>query len=105
QQFLQESPSASGWNALGLMHNAEGDLASGERALRQAVGIEPSSDQWRNNLGYNLLLQNKLDSAEIELRNALALNPQSATSHNNLGTLLAHRGDLQGALDEFQFAV
>src|SRR5262245_10382847 len=103
-QFLQESPSASVWNALGLLYDADGDLASGERALRLAVGSEPSSDQWRNNLGYNLLLQNKIESAEIELRNALMLNPQSATSHNNLGTVLARKGDLQAALEEFQFS-
>jgi Flp pilus assembly protein TadD len=104
EQFLQESPSASIWNALGLLYDADGDLASGERALRQAVGSEPSSDQWRNNLGYNLLLQNKIESAEIELRNALTLNPKSVTSHNNLGTLLARKGDLQAALEEFEFS-
>jgi tetratricopeptide (TPR) repeat protein len=104
EQFLKEFPSAAVWNALGLLHGASGNLQPAEEALRAAVAAEPASDQWRNNLGYNLLLQNKTDEAESELRKALALNPKSAAAHNNLGSLLARRGDLQGALKEFELA-
>ena len=102
EQFLKESPSATAWNALGLLYDASGNLGAGETALREAVAADPASDQWRNNLGYNLLLQNKTDAGEREFRKALELNSRSAASHNNLGMLLARRGDLQAALDEFQ---
>jgi tetratricopeptide (TPR) repeat protein len=102
EQFLKESPSATAWNALGLLYDASANLAAGETALREAVEADPASDRWHNNLGYNLMLQNKTDAAERELRRALELNSRSAAGHNNLGMLLARRGDLQGALAEFQ---
>lgn len=104
EEFLKESPSASAWNELGLLHDALGDLASGEIALREAVALDSKPDRLHNNLGYNLLLQNKTEAAEAEFRKALALNPKSATTRNNLGVLLARRGDLEGALEQFQFA-
>src|SRR5207249_1214048 len=62
------------------------------------------SDRAHNNLGYNLLLQDKPEAAEREFRMALDLNPASATARNNLGSVLARRGDLQGALEQFQMA-
>jgi Flp pilus assembly protein TadD len=103
EQYLIASPSAIGWNALGLLYGASANLAAGEEALRAAVAAEAFSDQWRNDLGYNLLLQNKTDAAEAEFRTALELNPNSIRSHNNLGMVLARRGDLKGALAEFRF--
>src|SRR5437879_8693942 len=39
-----------------------------------------------------------------EFRKALELNPSSKTARNNLATLLARRGDLEGAFEEFQLA-
>jgi tetratricopeptide (TPR) repeat protein len=104
EQFLKDVPSATAWNALGLLHDASGNLAAGESAFRQAVSANPASDQWHNNLGYNLLLQNKTDVAEAEFRKALELEPKSVTTHNNLGMLLARRGDIEGALMEFQIS-
>jgi Flp pilus assembly protein TadD len=103
EDFLKQSPSASSWNELGLLHDAAGDLQSGETAFREALALDARSDRMHNNLGYNLLLQGKTDGAEDEFRRALAVNPKSATSRNNLGVLLARRGDLQGALEQFQF--
>jgi len=103
EQFAKESPSPVVWNALGLLH-ATGDLAVGERALRAAIAAEPASDQWHNNLAYNLMLQNKTDDAESEFRKALELNSKSVATHNNLGMLFARQGKLQGALEQFQYA-
>ncbi len=103
EEFLNESPSAILWNELGLLHDALGNLASGETAFQEAVARDARSDLFHNNFGYNLMLQNKTGAAEAEFRRALALNPKSATTRNNLGVLLARRGDLQGALEQFQF--
>ena len=102
EQYLREKPSAIAWNILGMLYDSSRTPSAAERALREAVALDPQSDQWRNNLGYNLLLQNKTEAAEIEFRKALELNPKSATTHNNLGMSLARRGDLEGALAEFQ---
>ncbi len=106
EAFLMQRPSAGSFNELGLLYDAMGDLAGGERALREAVSRAASrneeSDRLHNNLGYNLLLQNKAEAAETEFRRALELNPKSATSRNNLGAVLVRRGDLAGALEQFQ---
>jgi tetratricopeptide (TPR) repeat protein len=103
EEFVKETPSAVAWNALGLLYDASANLAAGESALREAVAANPLADQWHNDLGYNLLLQDKTDDAEREFRKALELNPKSVRTHNNLGMLLARRGDIEGALAEFQF--
>jgi Flp pilus assembly protein TadD len=104
EQFLEEAPSAVVWNALGLLYDASQNLIAGENALREAVAADPLSDQWHNNLGYNLLLQNKTEAADREFRKALELNSKSVTAHNNLGMLLARAGDFAGALEEFQYS-
>jgi Flp pilus assembly protein TadD len=104
EQFLKESPTAAAWNTLGLLQDSSGDFVAGETAYRAAVALTPTSDRWHNNLGNNLLLQNKADEAEREFRLALELNPNSATARNNLATVLARKGDLEGALQEFLFA-
>jgi len=102
EQFLRESPSALVWNALAQLYAATGDLSRAETALAKAIAADSQSDQWHNNLGFNLLQQNKVDAAEAELRKALTLNSKSAMAHNNLGILLARRGDLNGALQQFE---
>ncbi len=106
--FLEESPnefrSVAFWNELGLLYDAVGDLVAGERALREGVAQNGASDSLKNNLGYNLLLQNKYEAAETELRNALELNPRSQTSRNNLGVLLARTGRVQEAFEQFRLS-
>jgi Tfp pilus assembly protein PilF len=102
---VKQWPSANSWNELGLLYDESGDLAAGERALREAVTLDEKSDRFHNNFGYNLLLQKKMEAAEAEFRQALNLNPALAAAHNNLGTVLARRGDLKAALEQFQFAV
>ena len=102
--FVRRSPSAGTWNEMGILYDEVGDRAGAEESFRQAVGLQPDSDRLRNNLGYNLLLQNKLEAAEGEFRRTLELNPKSATARNNLGAVLARRGDLENARQQFRLA-
>jgi len=104
EQFLRDAPSAAAWNALALLRDASGEFAAAEEAYRQAVSFDPSSDLFHNNLGYNLMLQNKSGDAGVEFRRALELNPKSAITHNNFGMLLARSGELHSAFEQFQFA-
>ena len=104
ERFAKERKSGNAWNQLGLLYDAAGDLASGEKSFGEALALNASSDRFHNNLGYNLLLQKKMDSAAAEFRKALELNPSSAVTRNNLGVALARIGDLQGALEQFEFA-
>jgi Tfp pilus assembly protein PilF len=102
ERFAKDRSSANAWNQLGLLHEAGADLASAEKAFRQALTLNPESDRFHNNLGYNLLLQKKTEPAADEFRRALELNAVSAVTRNNLGVALARMGDLQGALKEFE---
>ena len=108
EAFLKEWPAAGTmaglWNEVGLLYDALGYLPTGEKAFREAVQRNEATDSLHNNLGYNLLLQDKADAAESEFRRALQLNPKAATTRNNMGVILARRGDLQGALEQFQSA-
>jgi len=101
EDFLKESPSASSWNQLGLLYDETGDLAAGEKALRKAAALK-ADPTVHNNLGYNLFLQDKPEAAEAEFRRALEFDAAFATARNNLGAVLARRGDLDGALEQFQ---
>lgn len=102
EAFLKQSPTADSWHELGLLFDELGDVTSGEHAFHEALERNAESDRLHNSLGQNLLLQNKSERAESEFRKALELNPASAIARNNLGILLARRGDLEGALEQFQ---
>jgi Tfp pilus assembly protein PilF len=104
EPHIKDYASASAWHELGLLREASGDLQAAEYALREAAALELGSDAIHNSLGYNLLLQSKSEAAEGKFRKALDLNPKSVIARNNLGTVLARRGDLEGALEQFRLA-
>lgn len=104
EAFLKTSPSANAWNDLALLYDGVGNHAAGEKALREALDLNAESVRFHNNLGYNLELQNRLEDAEQEYRSALTLNPEFAAARNNLGALLGRRGNVAGALEQFNLA-
>ncbi len=85
----QKSPEFQSW--LGIVRDELGQWSDGERAHREALGLDPSLDYLHNNLGYNLLMQGKNDAAAEEFRAALKLNARSTLARNNLGVALANK--------------
>ena len=77
------------WSWLGMAQDDAGDLQAAEKSHRSAVALQPGADSLHNNLGYNLLLQNKEAEAAEEFRKALSIAPNSAIAQNNLGLALA----------------
>lgn len=102
--FVRRWPVAGVWNELGMLYDDAGDTLHAEEAFRRAVAREPTSESLHNNLGYNLLLQQKTGEAEAEFRRALEINGKSAAAHNNIGTLLARRGEADAAFQHFRMA-
>lgn len=100
--LVKQRPSATSWNELGVLYEDTHDLRAAENAFEQALAANPEWDSVHNNLGYNLLLQNRTEAAEASFRKALQLNPASVTARNNLGTILARRSDFEGALQQFE---
>jgi len=72
----------------GVLQDELGRLVPAEQAHRAALKLEPSRASLHNNLGYNLLLQNKPKDAAAEFNAALKLDPRSEIAHNNLGAAL-----------------
>ena len=89
---FQAGHSKGAWEVLcwmGILQDEAGELAKAEASYRAALDLNQKSDSLHNNLGYNLLLQNKLTQAEAEFHKALSISPHSQIARNNLGTALA----------------
>jgi Flp pilus assembly protein TadD len=104
QSFAQVHPDAGpefqAW--LGILLDEGGQRAAAEGAHRKAVEGGPANDSLRNNLGYNLLMQEKYADAAVEFRKALELNPKSEMARNNLGLALVNLGQPQEAIAVWQ---
>jgi Flp pilus assembly protein TadD len=92
------------WSWLGILRDEMGLWPSGEPAHRKALELAANVDSLHNNLGYNLLMQQKFEPAAAEFREALKLNSGNATARNNLGTALAHANATVQAVATWQTA-
>lgn len=95
-----EKPSADALSWAGIVQDESGHLAMGEVYHRRAVERAPGRDALHNNLGHNLLQQNRNPEAAECFRRALELNPSSETARNNLG--LALSGQPAAAVVQFK---
>lgn len=84
-----QPPSWEAASLEGVLEDELGRLDLAEPAHRAALKLEPNRASLHNNLGYNLLLQNKPKEAVVEFQAALKLDPHSEIAHNNLGAALA----------------
>ncbi|HEY2014880.1 MAG TPA: tetratricopeptide repeat protein, partial [Bryobacteraceae bacterium] len=96
----QTAPDYDSW--LGILHDESGQWLEGEPWHRKALDLAASKDSLHNNLGYNLLMQQKNEAAAAEFREALKLNPQSQVARNNLGLALASQNATTDAVASFQ---
>jgi len=83
----QQSPAYDSW--LGILRDELSQWKEGEASHRAALALNPNLDFLHNNLGYNLLMQQRPSEAAFEFRQALQLKPDSETARNNLGMALA----------------
>jgi len=106
QSFLsahpQKEPAFYSW--LGILLDESGQWTAGEPQHRKAIDLAPSSASPHNNLGYNLLMQERYPNAVAEFQLALKLNPSSEIARNNLGIALAAENSAQQAVASFQAA-
>ena len=100
ETFLKKYPQkgAEYLSWVGILRDEQGLWPAGEAAHRGALEIAPTSDYLHNNLGYNLLMQNKNDAAAEEFREALKLNSHSEVARNNLALALANTGATEQAV-------
>ena len=84
---------------------AEGDLATAEAELRQAVEANPDGVPALRALGLTLRRRNAFDEAEAAYRRAAELEPANALNHHELGLILAERGKVEAAAASFRRAL
>ena len=104
EAFLKEHPASGAeyYSWLGILRDESGLWPLGEPAHRKALELTPGVDYLHNNLGYNLLMQDKNDEAALEFQEALKLNPGSLMARNNLGIALAHSNATAQAVANWQ---
>ncbi|MGH9718784.1 MAG: hypothetical protein ACRD8O_01110 [Bryobacteraceae bacterium] len=90
-RFLSAHPQvgAEYYSWLGIMRDELKQWAPGEQAHRAALERDSRSDYLYNNLGYNLLMQERKAEAAEQFRLALKIRPASEVARNNLGLALA----------------
>ena len=104
EAFLKAHPESGAeyYSWLGILRDESGLWPLGEPAHRKALELTPGADYLHNNLGYNLLMQDKNDEAAQEFQEALKLNPGSQMARNNLGIALAHSNATAQAVANWQ---
>jgi hypothetical protein len=97
--------SAAAWHDKGVALAKSGDLPGAERALREAVRLEPTRPTPQLNLGLVLHRSGNLDEAERELRKAVLLDPTNPRALAELGHVRFEQGRFAGAADAYRKAV
>lgn len=90
------------YHRLGMLLGATGQFAEANKALHRAVELSPDDAILRNNLGFQLLMEEDWHGARRELGRAIELRPGFARAHINLGLVLSKLGHFDEALEQFQ---
>jgi Flp pilus assembly protein TadD len=105
EQFVSGHPEAPAdvlsW--LAIIYDEAREYTAAEKYHRAAVEKRPKSDSLHNNLGYNLLLQERNAEAAAEFVRALDIAPESLVARNNLG-VAATASDPADAVMQWQRA-
>lgn len=106
RQVVGQHPQwAQAAHLLGLLSARAEDTVSAERALQNAVRLDPHNAAAWNDLGNVLSDRSRLDEAAIAYRRAIEIDPQHAAAHSNLGILYKQQGRIDDALAAYQRAV
>jgi hypothetical protein len=88
-------------NKLGLDALKENAYENAIARFNEGVAEDPSDVEFKNNLGYALMMAGKLDYAQKTLIESLALDSARGAAWANLGQTLAKQGDEDSAVAAF----
>lgn len=91
--LLRTPVAAPAHHGLGLVYAGNQQLGPAVQHLQQAVRLRPTEVEFRNDLGYALMVSRRYPEALTQLATAVELDPQSSRSRNNLILLLLVTGD------------
>lgn len=84
-----------------IYQHSAAPAAQTESLLRKVVALRPHAAASHNNLGYDLLVQERYPEAIDALQRALSLDPGNAVARNNLAAAYALSGQTEQALQLF----
>lgn len=90
---------------LGNAYLQESKLEQAERALRQALRLDPDTPEAQNLLGLARLQRGDTNGAETCFREAIRILPELAPAHNNLANVLTGAKKYREAEYHFQKAI
>jgi Flp pilus assembly protein TadD len=91
--LLRTTEAAPAHHGLGLVYAGNQQLGPAVQHLQQAVRLRPTEVEFRNDLGYALMMTGRYPEALTQLATAVELDPDGSRSRNNLILLLLVTGD------------
>jgi Flp pilus assembly protein TadD len=91
--LLRGPEAAPAHHGLGLVYAGNQQLGPAVQHLQQAVRLRPTDVEFRNDLGYALMIAGRYPEALTQLATAVELDPDGSRSRNNLILLLLVTGD------------
>jgi Flp pilus assembly protein TadD len=88
-------------NTLGVAYMNQQRPADGQKYFEQSLGVDPTFEVARLNLGISLLAQQKLEPARTALAAAAAKLPQDPYAWYNLGLVYKDLGDSEKGVEAF----
>jgi TolB-like protein/class 3 adenylate cyclase/Tfp pilus assembly protein PilF len=95
---------ALAYDQLSWLQSMFGRFEEALRNERMAIDLDPLSLMFNSYLGWRLFYARQYDEAMAQLRKTLELDPHFADAHYWSGWCSVYRGDMAGALTEFQTA-
>jgi len=89
-----------GNDTLAALGRFEEAIAEGKRAIE----LDPLSTVINVDLGVTFYYAHRYDEADMQMRKSLEIDPTSFYAHYNLGIVLQLKGDLSGAIAEYEKA-
>ncbi len=93
------------FNNLGNVYNDIGDIDTAQRALEEAVTINPTLSESRANLGNIYLQKGLVTDAIAQYEAALEVNPKAPKTYNNLGNALVQIDRLDRAVTSYRQSI
>jgi tetratricopeptide (TPR) repeat protein len=97
--------SYTGYNSLGSVLRAKGDLRGAEAEYEKVLRMKPTAGDAHYHLGWCLQKQGKEDVAASHYRKAIRFTPDCVPAYLGLGEMLFKRGELKEALEVCQAGV
>lgn len=82
----------------------QGDTVQAEAMYRQVLDAEPNEPNAWHLLGVLAWQRNDLKTAEEQIRKAIQIHRAVSAYHSNLGGVLKQKGDIDGAIESYEYA-